>query len=106
VARLTGHTSYVFSVSFDPTGERFVTGSGDGTVRIWETAPVAARLAARRDRERIVAQVEPVVLALFEQGKPPSEIVDLLKNQHSFASPRHREVALQMALRESLRRSQ
>jgi WD40 repeat protein len=34
-----GHTQHVLWVAFHPAGNRVVTGSIDGTVRLWETAP-------------------------------------------------------------------
>jgi WD40 repeat protein len=36
-----GHTQHVLWVAFHPAGTRVVTGSLDGTVRLWETAPGA-----------------------------------------------------------------
>ena len=35
---LTGHTLYVFSVSFSPDGATLASGSGDETVRLWDVA--------------------------------------------------------------------
>ena len=32
----TGHTQFVLSVSFSPDGERIVSGSADGSVRVWD----------------------------------------------------------------------
>src|SRR5262249_8504199 len=34
-----GHTQHVLGIAFHPAGNRVVTGSLDGTVRLWETAP-------------------------------------------------------------------
>lgn len=34
---LEGHTGYVYSVDFSPDGSLIVSGSDDGTVRIWDT---------------------------------------------------------------------
>src|SRR5687768_16425569 len=33
---LSGHTSYVKTVAFDPSGQMLATGSADGTVRLWD----------------------------------------------------------------------
>ncbi|MDA1166047.1 MAG: protein kinase, partial [Planctomycetota bacterium] len=40
LARLHGHTAAVRSVSFLPDGQRLVTGSDDGTVRLWSMPAV------------------------------------------------------------------
>jgi WD40 repeat protein len=36
VATLEGHTDAVRSVSFDPSGGRLASGSGDRTVIVWQ----------------------------------------------------------------------
>ena len=38
VALLTGHTDWVYSVSFSPDGQTLASGSWDRTVRLWEVA--------------------------------------------------------------------
>jgi len=38
VRQFSGHTAGVEAVAFDPNGERFVTGSIDRTVRVWEVS--------------------------------------------------------------------
>ena len=41
---LRGHTQRVTDAVFDPSGERIATTSGDGTVRIWDTATGESQL--------------------------------------------------------------
>ena len=48
--RLEGHEGYVYSLDFSPDGSWIVTGSGDGTVRVWD-----AGATPRRWRESIRA---------------------------------------------------
>ena len=43
LAELQGHTSYVYSVAFSPDGAQIVSGSGDFTVRIWDTLAYSQR---------------------------------------------------------------
>ncbi|CAG4933037.1 unnamed protein product [Parnassius apollo] len=38
VLKFTGHTDLVRSIDFDPSGQYVVSGSDDGTVKIWETS--------------------------------------------------------------------
>ena len=47
ITRLVGHSDYVYDLAFSRDGERLVSASGDGTVRVWDTRPVAERLAHR-----------------------------------------------------------
>jgi WD40 repeat protein len=47
LARLQGHSDYVFSLQFSPDGASLASGSGDYTVRLWDTFPVARRLQKR-----------------------------------------------------------
>ena len=49
---LTGHTDHAVSLAFSPDGHRLVTGSGDHTVRVWDTDtdhPVGAPLVGHTD---------------------------------------------------------
>ena len=48
-----GHTNYVYSLAFSPDGASLVSGSGDGTVRIWDTEPSARRQQARREEAQL-----------------------------------------------------
>jgi WD40 repeat protein len=49
VLKLTGHTDYVFALAFSPDGATLASGSGDATVRLWDTVPLRERHQARRE---------------------------------------------------------
>jgi WD40 repeat protein len=53
IAVLRGHTSYVWSLAFSPDGTTLVSGSGDNTVRLWDTRPLARRHQAWREAEAL-----------------------------------------------------
>src|SRR5262249_4158815 len=53
VAELHGHTDYVHAVAWSPDGTRLVSGSGDGTVRIWDSLSVLER--AKRSGTGVMA---------------------------------------------------
>ena len=53
VAELRGHTDYVHAVAFSPDGTRLVSGSGDATVRIWDTLAVKERIQSARSANRV-----------------------------------------------------
>lgn len=66
---------------------------------------VDGRMRARRQRQAILAQVEPMVQRLFAKPGDASKVVEKIKTEPSL-SPRGRQVALQMTLRMSLDRQQ
>jgi WD40 repeat protein len=51
VARLSGHSNYIFSLAFSPDGESLMSVSGDTTVRVWDTVPLRVRHEERRATE-------------------------------------------------------
>jgi len=104
VCHLHGHKEYVFSLAFSPDGRRLFSGSGDYTVRVWELDPLRVRIAARDARQKIVAELRPRIDSLFADYADVKTIIDRVSHDQSL-SDREREVALQLVLAESVRRS-
>lgn len=50
---ISGHLGWVRSVAFDPTNDWFATGSGDRTIKIWETASGKLRLTLTGHTEQV-----------------------------------------------------
>ena len=48
IVRRPGHPDYIYSLAFSPTGKTLVSGSGDSTLRLWDTEPLRERSRARR----------------------------------------------------------
>ena len=104
ITELRGHGEYVKSIAVSADGETVVTASGDTTLRIWETQPIARRLEARRARREQVARLRPRVLALLDdEGLTVEAAVERLEAEPQL-DDREREVALQLLLGESLAR--
>ena len=53
-----GHNDWVFSAAFSPDGQRIVTGSADGAIKVWEAA-TRDQVAKWHEEERTAAAVEP-----------------------------------------------
>jgi len=97
VARLGGHENYVWSLAWRADSQLLVSGSGDHTVRIWETQTLKDRMQARRERQVIVARVEPMVQRLFNELGDAARVAEKVQADTSL-SHRARQVALQVVL--------
>jgi hypothetical protein len=50
VAELRGHADYVHAVAWSPDGARLVSGSGDFTVRVWDSLSAQDRAKRAADK--------------------------------------------------------
>ena len=105
MARLGGHEDYVYSLAWRADSQQLISGSGDNTVRIWDTLPLMERVQARRERQTLLGQVEPMVQRLFAELGDAHKVIERVKADPSLGA-RARQIALQVALRTSLARRQ
>jgi hypothetical protein len=103
LARLGGHQDYVYSLAWRADSQQLLSCSGDHTVRIWDTQSLEARMQARRDRQSILAEVEPKVRRLFAELGDAGNVVERIKTD-DLLKARARQIALQVALRISVDR--
>src|SRR5262249_36025484 len=92
VNRLQGHRNYVFSLAFSPDGTTLASGSGGFTVRLWDTAPPAERLKARREGETLRPEAERLVGRLLQEGKPPAEVLRIVRADQTLSDSFRRQV--------------
>src|SRR5205823_704172 len=84
---LQGHTNYVFSLAFSPDGKSLVSGSGDGTVRLWDTEPLKKRYQARREAKALRPEAERLVEQLFREKKGAAAVVAALHADGALTEP-------------------
>jgi hypothetical protein len=100
VARLLGHKSFVWSLAFSKGGATLASGSGDATVRLWDTEPLRTHYQARREAAALRPEAERLVKQLWREKNDPAEVEEALQ------AGRVPSVALrQAALRAVLRRA-
>jgi serine/threonine protein kinase len=61
------------------TDKTLVSGSGDGTVRLWDTVPLAVRYEARREAAALRPDAEKLVERLFPEKKDAGAVVSALR---------------------------
>jgi hypothetical protein len=101
VARLPGHTSYVWSLAWSPDGNTLASGSGDSTVRLWDTAPLKTRYQVRSEAAALRPEAERLVEELWRQKKNPDEIAEALRADRALSEPQH-HAALRALLRKTI----
>jgi thiamine kinase-like enzyme len=83
-----------------PGGESLVSGSGDCTVRLWDTAPLKVRYEARRKAATLRPEAERLVERLLAEKTDAAAVAAALGADRSLSEPRKHP-----ALRALLRRS-
>ncbi|MFL5339799.1 MAG: hypothetical protein ACJ8F7_06490, partial [Gemmataceae bacterium] len=76
------------------------SGSGDTTVRLWDTAPLRTRYQARREATALRPEAERMVEELWREKKDLTEVVRALRADRTPG-----EALRQAALRAVLRRA-
>jgi hypothetical protein len=100
VVRLSGHKSYVWSLAFSPDGATLASGSGDNTVRLWDTAPLKTRYQARREAAASGPEAERLVERLWREKNNLADVAKALRADRGLSEPLR-----QAALRDVLRRA-
>ena len=90
LARLSGHTDYVYALAFSPGGSTLMSTSGDHTVRRWDTVPLAERVRARQEVEKVRPQAQQLVDRLIEEVHETSEVVKRLRMDATLSEPLQR----------------
>jgi WD40 repeat protein len=103
VAQLGSHQAYVHSLAWGADSQRLLSCSGDHTVRIWDTQSLKDNVQARRERQTVLAEVEPMVERFFAELGDAGKVVERVKADVSLPT-RARQIELQVALRMSVDR--
>ncbi len=104
IMRLEGHAAYVKDVTFSSDGSLLASASGDGTIRIWSDERLPDRLQARRERNRLVAELRPRVEILFAENGGDAAAAATAIGVARHLDERARVIAMQLVLMESLAR--
>jgi hypothetical protein len=64
-----------------------LSGSGDGTVRLWDTEPLAPRRQARREAEPLRPEAERLVERLFAESRERGQVVARLQADQRLSDP-------------------
>ncbi len=94
MARLPGHTSYVWSLAFSPDGQSLVSGSGDFMVRLWDTAPLKVRYQARREAAALRPEAERLVDGMSKQKNDPAAIIEAIRADRALSGPQRHAAQL------------
>ena len=79
MVRLPGHKSFVWSLAFSKDGTTLASGSGDTTIRLWDTAPLKTRYQARREAAALRPKAERLVEQLWREKNDLTKVVEALR---------------------------
>ena len=80
-----------------------MSGSGDGTVRIWDTEPPALRQQSRREAEALRPAADRLVERLFHEKNDATEVAAAIRADRSLGDSQ-RKASLRALMRRSVRR--
>ena len=80
-------TNYIYSLAFSPDGKSLVSGSGDRTVRTWDTELPARRQQARREAETLRPNAELLVERLLREKKDAAEVATAVRGSVTQRAP-------------------
>ncbi len=76
---LRGHEQYVMDLQFSPDGTMLVSGSGDFTVRLWDTLPRAERARLASEARALREQQRERVETLLRDLGDPARVAERLR---------------------------
>ena len=97
MSELIGHTNHVHSVTFSPDGTRLASGSGDNTIRIWDTVTPSIRHQQAQTALGLRREMTPIVDRLLEEHGEPSIVAEHLRSDETIDES-HRRAALRALL--------
>ncbi len=103
VIELRGHRDTVRGLAVTPDGNTLFSASDDYTIRRWDRRPFRQQLEARLRYEEIDRRLSPSIAALFDDLGDAVRVADQVGRDESL-TPRERQIALQIVLRESVSR--